>query len=54
MRNIQELGVSIRVKMDLPFTPYPDDGTRVIPNVLEISLNKNRKMADVPNSFPMF
>ena len=25
MRNIQELGVSIRVKMELPFTPYPDE-----------------------------
>lgn len=25
MRNVQELGVSIRVKMDLPFTPYPDE-----------------------------
>lgn len=25
MRNIQELGVDIRVKMDLPFTPYPDE-----------------------------
>lgn len=37
MRNIQELGVSIRVKMDLPFTPYPDDVTGAIYNVLKIS-----------------
>ena len=29
-------------------------GTGVIPNVLKISLDKNRKMADVPNSFPRF
>lgn len=25
MKRIQELGVDIRVKMDLPFTPYPDE-----------------------------
>lgn len=25
MRNISELGVSVRVKMDLPYTPYPDE-----------------------------
>lgn len=25
MKRIKELGVSIRVKMDLPFTPYPDE-----------------------------
>lgn len=25
MNNIKELGVSVRVKMDLPYTPYPDE-----------------------------
>ena len=38
----------------LPATASSEGGTGVIPNVLKISLDKNRKMADVPNSFPRF